>query len=75
MNKQNHDVAGHWKLMQQHCSNVYKHDTLGHPQGSRTTRLTYRFVCSVEGLNEIKNPKYRNKVLNVIQFFLNVLNS
>ena len=43
--------------MQQHFSTVYKHDTPGHPQGSRTTRLPHRFVCAVEGLDEINDPK------------------
>ena len=43
--------------MQQHCSNVYKQDTPSHSQGSRTTRLPYRLVCAVEGLNEINDPK------------------
>ena len=43
--------------MQQHCSKVYKHDTPGHPQGSRTTRLPHRLVCAVEGLDEINDPK------------------
>ena len=43
--------------MQQQFSNVYKHDTPSYPQGSRTTGLPYRLVCTAEGLNEINDPK------------------
>ena len=54
--------------MQQHYSNVHKHDTPGHPKGSRTTGLPYRLVYAFEGLNQINNLNKCNKVLNVVTF-------
>ena len=56
-NEQTKPRRSWWILMQQQFSNVYKHDTPSYPQGSRTTSLPYRLVCTAEGLNEMNDPK------------------